>query len=247
MVRIHCHTAPRRYHWSFCKCLVHRCSRLVLEGRLGKSIRLNAASAAVGNSHQRSALGYGAQCCFACDWLCGQLLFVLQLHTAHSIFDRAPRHRGFVVYFRLSCKQFFACARKTNILVHIHAAATHLYYLLILGSRQLVGITIGMAVLIPPKPPYQTYTQAYWYAVIAAVLYFLCSIILLINLLGYFLGRYGQHFVLTYAQRTLILQTFLFFIWLAGGAGVYTAIEPWNFSNAVSLNNFPLVMPASLP
>lgn len=93
-----------------------------------------------------------------------------------------------------------------------------------------------MAVSIPPKSG-QSYTQAYWYAVIAAVLYTLCSSMLLINLLGYFLGRYGQHFVLTYAQRTLILQTFLFFLWLAGGAAVFTKVEGWNFSNSVSLKS----------
>lgn len=91
-----------------------------------------------------------------------------------------------------------------------------------------------MAVTCPPTGQ-QSYTQAYWYAVIAAVLYFLCSLLLLFNLLGFFLGHYGSHFVLTDAQRTLILQTFLFFIWLAGGAGVYTRLEPgWGFSNAVS-------------
>jgi len=61
----------------------------------------------------------------------------------------------------------------------------------------------------------------------------------MINMLGYFLGHYPQHFTLTDAQRTLILQTMLFFIWLAGGAGVFSTIERnygtlgWDFNDAL--------------
>lgn len=47
----------------------------------------------------------------------------------------------------------------------------------------------------------------------------------MVNMLGYFLGHYPQHFALTESQRTLILQTMLFFIWLAGGGAVFSTIE----------------------
>ena len=92
-----------------------------------------------------------------------------------------------------------------------------------------------MEVYVPPVRPIETYTQGYWYAVIAAVLYFICSMLLMINMLGYFLGHYRQHFNLTDDQRNLILQTYLFFVWMAGGAAVFSAIEtrwgqvPWSF------------------
>lgn len=76
-----------------------------------------------------------------------------------------------------------------------------------------------------PVRPQQTYTQGFWYAVIAAVLYMVCSMMLMVNMMGYFLGHYPQQFNLTDSQRTLILQTMLFFIWLAGGAGVFSRIE----------------------
>ncbi|KAL8859339.1 MAG: hypothetical protein Q9178_004277 [Gyalolechia marmorata] len=74
--------------------------------------------------------------------------------------------------------------------------------------------------------PEQTYSQGFWHAVIAAVLYLLLSMVLMANMLGYFLGHYPQHFELSDDQRNLILQTMMFFIWLAGGAGVFTRLEP---------------------
>lgn len=44
-------------------------------------------------------------------------------------------------------------------------------------------------------------------------------------MLGYFLGQYAPDFLLTESQRTLIIQTMLFFVWLAGGAAVFSKIE----------------------
>jgi potassium channel subfamily K len=98
-----------------------------------------------------------------------------------------------------------------------------------------------MDTYVPPQHPQQTYTQGFWYAVIAATLYLVCSMLLMINMLGYFLGHYPQRFNLTDAQRTLILQTMLFFIWLAGGAGVFSLVETtygqglfnWSYVNAL--------------
>lgn len=90
---------------------------------------------------------------------------------------------------------------------------------------QLVTITISMNTYVPPHRPEQTYSQGFWHAVIAAVLYLVSSMILMINMLGYFLGHYPQHFELTDEQRNLILQTIMFFIWLAGGAGVFAKVS----------------------
>lgn len=97
-----------------------------------------------------------------------------------------------------------------------------------------MAITISMEIYVAPIRPQQTYTQGYWYAVIAAVLYCVCSMLLMVNMLGYFLGHYPQHFNLTDSQRTLILQTMLFFIWLAGGAGVFSQVESLNGNGADS-------------
>lgn len=82
---------------------------------------------------------------------------------------------------------------------------------------------------VPPHRPEQTYSQGFWHAVIAATLYMVSSMILMINMLGYFLGHYPQHFELTDEQRNLILQTMMFFIWLAGGAGIFAKISGFQY------------------
>ncbi|KAL8832966.1 MAG: hypothetical protein Q9170_004626 [Blastenia crenularia] len=82
--------------------------------------------------------------------------------------------------------------------------------------------------------PEQTYSQGFWHAVIAAVLYLLSSMALMVNMLGYFWGHYPQHFELSDEQRNLILQTMMFFIWLAGGAGVFTRVDPgWQYVDSL--------------
>lgn len=85
----------------------------------------------------------------------------------------------------------------------------------------------------PPIRPGQTYSQGFWYAVIAACLYMIGSMILMINMLGYFLGHYPQHFELDDDQRTLILQTMMFFCWLAGGAAVFAKVCGWSYADAL--------------
>lgn len=101
------------------------------------------------------------------------------------------------------------------------------------ASGILIGIIVSMQRYKPPGPD-DVYSAAFWHAVIAACLYMLNSMILMINMLGYFLGHYPQHFTLNDEQRNLILQTMLFFIWLGGGAGIFQYIEKaWNYSDAL--------------
>ena len=81
--------------------------------------------------------------------------------------------------------------------------------------------------------PKETYSQGFWHAVIAATLYLISSMMLMVNMWGYFLGHYPQHFELTDEQRNLILQTMMFFIWLAGGAAVFAKVCGWHFVDAL--------------
>lgn len=98
-----------------------------------------------------------------------------------------------------------------------------------------------MNVYVPPTGPQQVYTQGFWYAVIAAILYMIASMLLMVNMCGYFLGHYPQQFNLTDSQRTLILQTMLFFLWLAGGAAMFAKVESeygdhtfdWSYVNSL--------------
>ena len=72
----------------------------------------------------------------------------------------------------------------------------------------LMGITIAMNTHVPPDSGAgELYSQGFWCAVIAAVLYLWSALLLMVNMLGYFLGHYTQHFDLSDDQRNLILQT----------------------------------------
>lgn len=110
-----------------------------------------------------------------------------------------------------------------------------------ISSGFLIAITACMEVYAPPSRPYEGYTQGYWYAVAAAVFYFVCSVLLMVNMLGYYLGHYPDHFALSDSQRTLILQTMFFFIWISGGAAMYSRIEidagetQWTYPNSLYL------------
>ncbi|KAI9865841.1 MAG: Potassium channel [Vezdaea acicularis] len=101
------------------------------------------------------------------------------------------------------------------------------------ATTLLICITALMNEKVPPVAPDQVYSQGFWHAIIAAVLYLVSSMLLMVNMMGYFLGHYPQHFTLTEHQRTLILQTMLFFIWLAGGGAVFAKVCGWRFVDAL--------------
>ncbi|KAF3027962.1 Potassium channel [Penicillium rubens] len=85
----------------------------------------------------------------------------------------------------------------------------------------------------PPVGVDRVYSQGYWSAVIAAVLYFILSMVLMINMLGYFLGKYPQHFSLTGEQRTLILQMTALVVWLLIGAAIFQRVIGISFADAL--------------
>ncbi|KAK4870663.1 hypothetical protein LT330_005011 [Penicillium expansum] len=97
----------------------------------------------------------------------------------------------------------------------------------------LCGITIATDIYAPPVGIDRVYSQAYWSAIIAAVLYFILSVILMINMLGYFLGKYPQHFALTDEQRTLILQMTVLVVWLLIGAAIFQRVLGISFADAL--------------
>lgn len=57
--------------------------------------------------------------------------------------------------------------------------------------------------------------------------------VLCVNMLGYFLGHYPQHFDLTDEHRNMILQTIMFCLWLSGGAGIYHRVDGLSYANAL--------------
>ncbi|KAK3069558.1 Potassium channel [Teratosphaeriaceae sp. CCFEE 6253] len=135
---------------------------------------------------------------------------------------------------------FFLLCNFTNRIRYIIALPVTIVMWYI-ATGILIALTVSMELYVPPIRPQQSYSQGFTYAVIAACMYMICAMLLMVNMLGYFLGHYPQHFKLTESQRTLILQTMLFFIWLAGGAAVFSRVEreygggsqDWSYVNAL--------------
>jgi potassium channel subfamily K len=122
----------------------------------------------------------------------------------------------------------FNFTKRVRYIVALPATIVLFYF----SSGILIGITSCMHIYVPPKPG-QIYSQGFWHAVIAACLYLFNSMILMVNMLGYFLGHYPQHFTLTDEQRNLILQTMMFFIWLGAGGAVFARVEGWSYPDAL--------------
>jgi potassium channel subfamily K, other eukaryote len=123
----------------------------------------------------------------------------------------------------------FNFTRRLRYIVALPATIILFYF----ATGILIGITSAMNLYVPPGPD-GVYSQGFWHAIIAACLYMFCSMILMVNMWGYFLGHYPQHFTLTDEQRNLILQTMMFFLWLAGGAAVFARTsDQWQFADAL--------------
>jgi potassium channel subfamily K len=106
----------------------------------------------------------------------------------------------------------------------------------------LIGDIAAMHIHASPNFPEQVYSGGFWYALGAATIYLILMIGQLSTLLGYIRGHFPQHFELSDDQQTLIVQTMLYFIWLAGGAGLYSNLEGWHFVDAVSTLFFAFII-----
>jgi potassium channel subfamily K, other eukaryote len=123
----------------------------------------------------------------------------------------------------------FNFTRRIRYIVALPATIVLFY----LATGLLIGTTSSMNLYVPPGDG-EVYSQGFWHAIIAACLYLFCSVILMVNMIGYFLGHYPQHFSLTDEQRNLILQTMMFFVWLSGGAGIFARTsEEWQYTDAL--------------
>ncbi|KAJ5678115.1 uncharacterized protein N7477_003748 [Penicillium maclennaniae] len=110
-----------------------------------------------------------------------------------------------------------------------------------LATGMLCGLTASLSIYSPPIAPDHVYSQGYWSAVIAASLYFILASLLMINMLGYFLGRYPQHFSLTDDQRTLILQMTAFMVWLLVGAAIFQKVLGISFADALYFSDITVL------
>lgn len=84
----------------------------------------------------------------------------------------------------------------------------------------------------------QALTQAYYYAIFAAGLYQVISYLMCVTVWGAYRGHYSKEFKLTISQRTLMLQTISFMVYLLVGAAIYSYIEGWTFLDAIYWADF---------
>ncbi|KAI0602106.1 hypothetical protein F4775DRAFT_538301 [Biscogniauxia sp. FL1348] len=85
---------------------------------------------------------------------------------------------------------------------------------------------------VQPEIEY-VWSQAFYYGIFAAILYFLVASLMVITVWGAAKGHYAKDFELTASQRTLMLQTIIFLMYLLLGALVFCNIEGWNYLDAV--------------
>lgn len=103
-----------------------------------------------------------------------------------------------------------------------------------ISSLMLIGLVAAAPAHLPLQSAQnRTFSQAYYYAILAAALYFLCASLLVATTIGVYLGRYSNDFKMTFSQRTLMVQVLLFLGYLLAAAAVYARIEGWDFLDAV--------------
>jgi len=103
----------------------------------------------------------------------------------------------------------------------------------------LCALTDGPLRLYPRER--HAFTGALYYAMFAAGLYFIVASLMLITVWGAYKGHYSREFQLTTSQRTLMLQTISFLVYLLSGAAIYQRIEGWDFLDAVYWADFTLL------
>ncbi|KAI1141549.1 voltage-gated potassium channel [Hypoxylon sp. FL0543] len=77
------------------------------------------------------------------------------------------------------------------------------------------------------------WSQAFYYGLYAAILYFIVASLMVITVWGAETGHYSKDFELTTSQRTLMLQTIVFLMYLLIGALIFSKIEGWNYLDSV--------------
>ncbi|EKM75490.1 hypothetical protein AGABI1DRAFT_9681, partial [Agaricus bisporus var. burnettii JB137-S8] len=98
----------------------------------------------------------------------------------------------------------------------------------------LVPVIVTHKTLLHRQPSYML-SESYYSALIAVITYFVISTLLLVNFVGsYVFHAYPLSFAqLDRPQRTLMLQTITFSVYLAIGGAIFSSIESWDFVEGV--------------
>ncbi|KAL1900771.1 hypothetical protein Cpir12675_000785 [Ceratocystis pirilliformis] len=77
------------------------------------------------------------------------------------------------------------------------------------------------------------WSQAFYYGIFAALLYFLVAALMCITVHGAATNNYPKDFNLTTSQRTLMLQSILILLYLLLGALMFSQLEDWSYLDGV--------------
>ncbi|KAJ6632145.1 hypothetical protein B0H10DRAFT_1976315 [Mycena sp. CBHHK59/15] len=117
-----------------------------------------------------------------------------------------------------------------------------LWYLSALLLIIPLSLTHG-ALSLGNAAPAHSFSQSYYYAIISGTIYMILPTLLLANAIGaYVFHAYPPSFnALTIPQRTLMLQTITYVLYIAAGAGVFARIEGWSYLDAVYWADYTLL------
>lgn len=104
----------------------------------------------------------------------------------------------------------------------------------------LVGVASSPVFRIQPMEQHAL-SQAYYYAIMAAGVYFIIASLMAFTAFGAYKGHYAREFRLTASQRTLMLQTIAFMFYLLLGALIFSYVEDWMFLDSVFWANFTIL------
>ncbi|KAK3295131.1 uncharacterized protein B0H64DRAFT_302618, partial [Chaetomium fimeti] len=103
-----------------------------------------------------------------------------------------------------------------------------------ISSFALISLTATASGPLVVEPAEEfIWSQAFYYGIYSAVLYFFVASLMVVTYLGAQAGRYPKDFILTSSQRTLMLQTIMFLVYLLLGALVFRQVEGWSYLDAV--------------
>lgn len=110
-----------------------------------------------------------------------------------------------------------------------------------IASILLIALVAATNHIVKTPGENRALTQAFYYAILAAMLYFIVATLMTVTVYGAFKGHYPQEFKLTMSQRTLMLQTISFMFYMIAGAAVYSKVEGWKFLDSVYFTNYTLL------
>ncbi|KAK5626275.1 hypothetical protein RRF57_001990 [Xylaria bambusicola] len=103
-----------------------------------------------------------------------------------------------------------------------------------LSSIMLIVLcTTASGLLLLQHENEYVWSQAFYYGIFAAVIYFIVASLMVVTFWGARAGHFSRDFELTMSQRTLMLQTILFLMYLLLGALAFSHIEGWLYLDAV--------------